>query len=105
MYETKIGRRKRCRVMSDEENVVILTDEDGHDHEFLVLDIMELDDMEYAILLPLEEEEGEEEEAIILKIGLDENGEEVLFDIEDDEEWEMVAQAWQEGFDQENGEF
>ena len=42
------------------------------------------------------DEEEESDEAIILKIGKDENGEDILFDIEDDEEWEKVADAWQE---------
>jgi uncharacterized protein YrzB (UPF0473 family) len=95
--ETK-SAKKEVQLMSEEENIVILTDDEGQDHEFEVLQIMEIDDQEYAILLPLEQE-GEEDEAIILRIGVDENGEEVLFDIEDDEEWEMVAQAWQEGGD------
>lgn len=94
--------------MSEEENIVVLTDDEGNDHEFEVLEIMELDDAQYAILLPLcdcdEDEDEEEEEAIILKIELDENGEEILCDIEDDEEWEMVAQAWQEGPEGDNGE-
>lgn len=93
--------------MSEEEytdNIVVLTDDEGNDHEFEVLQIMELDDTEYAILLPLEGQEGEGDEAIILKIGVDENGDEVLFDIEDDEEWEMVAQAWQEGAEDWDGE-
>ncbi len=90
--------------MNEEENVVVLTDEEGIDHEFELLQIMEFEETPYAILLPLEEEEGEEDEAIILKIGRDENGEEILYDIEDDDEWEMVARAWQEGIDNSNGE-
>lgn len=91
--------------MSDDENIVVLTDDEGIDHEFAVLEIMELDDSQYAILLPLAgEDEEEEDEAIILKIEVDENGEEILCDIEDDDEWEMVAQAWQEGPNGDNGE-
>ena len=88
--------------MTEDENVVVLTDEDGNDHEFEVLDIMEIDECEYAILLPLFENEAEE--AIILKMGLDEDGDEVLFDIEDDDEWEMVAEAWQKSVIGNNGE-
>ena len=44
------------------------------------------------LVFPLEED-AEEDEAIILKIVEDENGEEVLYDIEDDEEWEKVPNA------------
>jgi len=82
-----------------EDRNIILTDEDGVDHEFEVLDIIEVDGSEYAILFPTEEVEGEEkeeDEAIILKIEQDENGEEVLTEIEDDEEWERVADAYEE---------
>lgn len=83
--------------MSEEDSIVILTDDEGNEHEFEVLQILEIDDSEYAILLSLEGEEDEEDEAIILRIGVDDStGEEVLYDIEDDAEWEMVAQAWQQ---------
>lgn len=81
--------------MSEEENIVTLTDEDGQDHEFEVIDVIKVDDNEYAILRPLENED-DEDEAIILKISLDEDGNEILLDIEDDDEWEKVADAWQE---------
>lgn len=87
-----------------EDEKVVLVDENGEEHEFALIDVLELDGAEYAILEPLEVEKDndEEAEAIILKIGQDENGEEILFDIEDDEEWEMVAQKWQEIIEQED---
>jgi uncharacterized protein YrzB (UPF0473 family) len=44
----------------------------------------------------------DEEEAIILRFGIDDEGNEVLYDIEDDEEWEKVADAWQEMSDEED---
>ncbi len=81
--------------MTEENNdVLVLTDEEGQEHQFTVIDFIEVDDQEYAILLPVGEEE-EMGEAIILKVCLDENGDEVLYEIEDDEEWEAVAQAWE----------
>lgn len=76
-----------------EDRKVVLMDEDGVEHEFEVLDIIEVDGAEYAILFPVEEGD-ESDEAIILKIGTDENGEEILYEIEDDEEWEKVADAY-----------
>ncbi|WP_088555214.1 DUF1292 domain-containing protein [Calderihabitans maritimus] len=85
--------------MQEHDNLVVLVDEEGREHEFTLVDVLELDEERYAILLP----EGEIEEAIILKMGTDENGEEILFDIEDDDEWEMVAKAWQELVNQEDG--
>jgi uncharacterized protein YrzB (UPF0473 family) len=67
-----------------------------------MLDIIEMDGSEYAILQPIDDEDvddDEEPEAVILKIDVDENGEEVLTDIDDDDEWEKVADAWQEAME------
>ena len=94
--------------MSDEKEIlenenVVLVDEDGVEHTFALLDVIELEGSEYAILQPLSEEltDDEEPEAVILKIETDENGEEILSDIEDDSEWEKVADAWQDAIDAE----
>lgn len=80
--------------MTREDEVLTLTDEEGNEHEFSVIDIIDMEGTEYAILLPLEKGQGEEEEAIILRIDADDEGNEILVDIEDDEEWEKVADTW-----------
>lgn len=77
--------------MTDENNVITLTDEEGQEHDFTVIDVIEVKGSEYAILLPVNDDE---EEAIILKITKDEEDNEILVDIEDDEEWEEVADTW-----------
>ena len=84
--------------MSDEKDNSILTllDEEGNEHDFEILDIVEVDEGRYAVLLPMDEEYANSNEAIIMKISVDENGDEVLFDIESDEEWEKVADAYDE---------
>ena len=79
--------------MTEQDEVITLIDEDGAEHDFLVIDIIEVDDFEYAVLLPVNEGN---DEAIILKIIDDDDGNELLIDIEDDEEWEKVADAWEE---------
>ncbi|MCG9969081.1 DUF1292 domain-containing protein [Pelotomaculum terephthalicicum JT] len=79
--------------MAEQEEVITLIDEEGAEHDFMVIDIIEVDGSEYAILLPVEEDS---EEAIILKITYDDDGNELLVDIEEDEEWEKVADAWEE---------
>jgi len=87
----------------DSGDEVVLVDEDGVEHTFVMLDVIEVDGAEYAILQPVEESQDEEEqEAIILKIETDEKGEEVLVDIENDEEWEKVADAWQDMMEDES---
>lgn len=85
--------------MDDEAfDVVILNDDEGNEHEFMHLATLEVDGNTYFVLLPVEEaeEDDDEAEAIILRVGKDENGEDMLMDIEDDEEWEKVADAWEE---------
>ncbi len=79
--------------MTESDKAITLMDEEGGEHNFTVIDIIEVEGKEYAILLPMEEES---EEAIILKFDLDEEGNELLVDIEEDEEWEKVADYWEE---------
>ncbi|MGI6449502.1 MAG: DUF1292 domain-containing protein [Desulfitobacteriia bacterium] len=89
--------------MEESFDVVVLNDDDGNEHEFMHLATLEVDGNTYFVLLPIEEaqEDEEEAEAIILKVVKDEKGEEMLVDIEDDEEWEKVADAWEEMEDEE----
>lgn len=96
-----------------DEKLVTLVDEDGEERDFIVIDTIELEDSRYAVLLPAEDAEIDEEfdedkaeddededddegEAIILKFITDEEGNEILVDIEDDEEWDKVADAWEQ---------
>lgn len=79
--------------MTEQDEIITLVDEEGTEHDFTVVDIINVDQSEYAILLPVEEES---DEAIILKFSQDEDGNELLVDIEDDDEWEKVADAWEE---------
>jgi len=76
-----------------EEEVVVLIDEDGAEIEFEIIEIFELNNMQYAFLYPLDDND---DEAIIMKIVQDENNEDILVDIEDDEEWSNVIEAWEE---------
>ncbi|MDB5084512.1 MAG: hypothetical protein JWN30_1398 [Bacilli bacterium] len=76
----------------EEQEIVVLTDDEGVDHEFLVVDVMEVENRNYAILVPNEDDEGE---GVILRIESDEDGEEYLVDIEDDQEWQKVVAAYE----------
>jgi len=94
-------------IFDDEEfPILILVDEDGEEHEFELLAELEIEDQSYRVLVPAAEDEeevdeDEEVEVVILKVVYDEEGNEFLADIEDDEEWEKVADAWQELSDNE----
>lgn len=92
-----------------QEEVITLVDEEGAEHDFEVIDVIEVDNEKYAILLPVTEDgEAESEddngEAIILKFATDDDGNEFLVDIEDNEEWEKVADAWEEMLEEEEEE-
>lgn len=87
--------------MNQEDSVITLTDDEGNEENFTLIDVIELKDQRYAILFPLGEEgtdkdtdaDDEEQEAIILKFTKDEEGNDMLVSLED-EEWEEVADAW-----------
>lgn len=88
--------------MTEMTETIVLIDDEGAEHEFEVEAFLDVDEEKYAILVPLEEEY--ENEAVIMRFGKDDNGEEVLFDIEDDEEWEKVADAYDSFAAEEYGE-
>lgn len=71
--------------------VITLTDEEGSEHEFEVLEVLEVEEKTYTILQPLD---AEDDEAIILRLDKDEEGNDVLSYIEDDAEWDRVAETY-----------
>jgi uncharacterized protein YrzB (UPF0473 family) len=81
-------------------DIILLYDEDGNETEFEVVATLELDENEYAILLPRDDERDpdaeEVEEAYILRIEQDDDGEDVLVGIEDEEELNAVIEAYEE---------
>lgn len=79
----------------EEKETITLYDEDGQETEFEVLGIVNVEDNDYAILVPLDDDENEGEEAYIFRIDTDENGDEVLMEVEDDNEFEAVRGAWE----------
>ena len=86
--------------MDNQEPLVTLIDENGEEFEFVVLDTFFVDDNEYAVLAPLEEEgeeeaEESEEEAVVLRIEDDDEGNQVLVPVEEEEEWQKIADAWE----------
>ncbi|MCL5677485.1 MAG: DUF1292 domain-containing protein [Firmicutes bacterium] len=78
----------------EREEVIVLTDENGEEHEFTLIDVLEVDGKEYAVLLPPEDDD--DDEAVILRLETDEQGNDVLVDIDSEEEFERVAEAWEE---------
>ena len=79
--------------MENEENQLIETiDEDGNVINFELYDIVEVDEKEYALLLPAEEQD-ESDEAEIVIMRLTKDGEDYIFEtIDNDEEFNKVAE-------------
>ncbi|NLZ91040.1 MAG: DUF1292 domain-containing protein [Clostridiales bacterium] len=81
--------------MDEDRDIVVLYDEEDNECRFEVLAVLDVDDGRYAILMP-ESGEEEEEEAYVLRIEQDENGEDILVGIDDDEELDTVVEAYEE---------
>ena len=75
---------------------ITLIDEEGKEHQFEIEAILDVEADKYAVLIPMDEEYADTNEAIIMKFGLDEDGEEVLYNIDNEEEWDKVADAYDE---------
>ena len=85
----------------DLDNIVILNDEDGNEVKFEFLDLVELDDEEYVILLPVVDDGVEEEgEVVILKVeDTDEDSEEESYvSVEDEDIFNKVFEIFKERF-------
>ena len=83
------------------DNIVILNDEEGNEVKFEFLDLVELDNEEYVVLLPVTEEGEEEEgEVVILKLeDTDEDSEEESYvGVEDEEILNKVFEIFKEKY-------
>ena len=85
--------------MNNEYNpdLITLSDDDGKEYTFEVLDAIETDAARYLALLPTYDDPqkmlDDSGELVIVKVGED-GGEEYFYEIEDDDEYESVADAF-----------
>ena len=86
---------------NEEEMTVTLTLDDGTELECVVLTNFEAGDREYIALLPLDGREAEDGEVYLYRYVEDVNGTPDLENIESDEEYEIVADAFDELLDAE----
>jgi len=79
-------------------NIITLNDEDGQEVQFEFLDLIEYNEEEYVILLPVEETE-EAGEVVILKVEHTESEEEESYvGVEDEEELNAVFAIFKDKF-------
>ena len=88
--------------MEEREDVVVLVDEEGYEHQFAVVDVFQVKENQYAILVPVSGELGEDgdeldeesEEAFIFRL-VERDGEQALEEVDEEEEWQQVAEEWE----------
>ena len=78
-------------------DIITLCDDDGKEYTFEVLDAIETDEARYLALLPVYEDPqkilDDSGELVIVKVD-EEDGEEFFSEIEDDDEYETIADAF-----------
>lgn len=84
---------------NNEVEIYTLQDEEGNEHEFELIGTCEKNGTTYYAMVPAGEESDESEEVgyVILK-GVVEDGEETLITIEDDEEFDSIADYFDDLF-------
>ena len=85
----------------DLDNIIILNDEDGNEVKFEFLDLIDYEDEEYIVLLPVTEEGEEEEgEVVILKVEDtdDDSEEEPYVSVENEDTLNKVFEIFKERF-------
>ena len=82
------------------DNIIVLNDENGNEVQFEFLDLIELDQEEYVVLLPVVEEGEEDEgEVVILKVeDTDSEDEETYVSIDDEDTLNKVFEIFKDKF-------
>ena len=94
-----------CNCGCNEEVTVTLTLDNDEEIECAVLTIYSVDDKEYIALLPLDEDgDNEDGEVYIYRYIETEDGEPTLENIENDDEYEAAADAFDEWLDEQEFE-
>jgi len=84
--------------MDMEVEVYTLTDEDGNESDFELLGRQDVDGQSYVALAPIDvDEDNDDEEGsfIVLKV-VEEDGEEIFETIEDDDEFDRIADIFED---------
>lgn len=74
-------------------SIIELYDESGNKQNFRILDVFGMDDVDYAVLLP---ENNHTDQTYILRIEMDESGQQYFTGIDDEDELEDAIQIYEE---------
>ena len=86
----------------EDDEIIILEDEEGNEHEFLIAETFDVEDGVYAVLVSAG---GTSDEGFIFRVEQKEEDGEPYLDfvaIEDDEEWKKVEQVYNTLTDEED---
>ena len=92
------------RYEPEEDMLITLEMEDGSEEECIVLEIFEVNGKDYIALLPSDEAEKEDANVYFYGYSEDAQGEPILSDIEDDDEYEAVCDRFDEILDEDDYE-
>lgn len=83
----------------DDDSFITLTDEEGNEVDFLLLDVMEYEGADYMVLMPLSDEDGEddEEELFFLRAEKTDEGE-IYSSVENEELLNAISDAYEKFF-------
>ena len=87
--------------MEEVDNIIVLNNENGEEVKFEFLDLVDLDDEQYVVLLPMTESDEEDEgEVVILKLEDtdDDSDEESYVSVDDEEVLMKVFNIFKEKF-------
>ena len=86
--------------MEDLDNIITLNDENGNEVKFEFLDLIEYNDEEYVVLLPMDSEEDDDGEVVILRLeDTDEDSEEESYvGVEDEEILNQVFEIFKDKY-------
>lgn len=81
--------------LSEERDIIYISDEDGNEEAFEVLFTFELDDSDQKYMLVTPEEMEDETEAEVYAFRFEEEDDKItLFLIEDEKEWDIVEETF-----------
>lgn len=83
----------------DDDSFITLTDENGNEIDFLLLDVMQYEGADYMVLMPLTDEDGEEDEEELFFLRADKTDEgEIYSSVEDENLLNAIADAYEKEF-------
>lgn len=92
--ERLINNMANEELYEGEEEIFTLTDEEGNESDFELIGRIEQDGQTYLALEP--KDNNPDGEYVILKIAVDEDGSDILVTVDDDDEFDRIADIFED---------